>query len=92
MVEDDRSVQKTLKRLLEAEGFAVEGHLNGRAGLASFHAEAPSFRNHYLRTRGRIHRRSPGGNAQRHALEQCVVPGTIGDRRRTETRKQAWVQ
>jgi len=42
VVEDDRSVQKTLKRLLEAEGFAVEGHPNGRAGLDSFHAEAPS--------------------------------------------------
>ena len=42
VVEDDPSVQKTLKRLLEAEGFAVEGQLDGQAGLDSFHAAAPS--------------------------------------------------
>jgi DNA-binding response OmpR family regulator len=42
VVEDDQSVQKILKRLFEAEGFAVEGHMDGRAGLDSFHAEAPS--------------------------------------------------
>jgi DNA-binding response OmpR family regulator len=42
VVDDDPSVQKTLKHLLEAEGFAVEGHPNGQAGLDSFHAEAPS--------------------------------------------------
>jgi FixJ family two-component response regulator len=36
------SVQKILKRLFEAEGFAVEGHLGGRAGLDSFHADVPS--------------------------------------------------
>jgi DNA-binding response OmpR family regulator len=42
VVEDDPSVQKILKRLFEAEGFAVEGHLDGRAGLDSFHADAPS--------------------------------------------------
>jgi DNA-binding response OmpR family regulator len=42
VVEDDSSVQKILKRLFEAEGFAVEGHMDGRAGLDSFHAEVPS--------------------------------------------------
>jgi DNA-binding response OmpR family regulator len=42
VVEDDPSLQKILKRLFEAEGFAVEGHLDGRAGLDSFHAAAPS--------------------------------------------------
>jgi DNA-binding response OmpR family regulator len=42
VVEDDPSVQKILKRLFEAEGFAVEGHMDGRAGLDSFHAEVPS--------------------------------------------------
>jgi DNA-binding response OmpR family regulator len=42
VVEDDPSVQKVLKRLFEAEGFAVEGHLNGRAGLDSFHAQTPA--------------------------------------------------
>jgi ActR/RegA family two-component response regulator len=29
VVEDDPSVQKILKRLFEAEGFAVEGHMDG---------------------------------------------------------------
>jgi DNA-binding response OmpR family regulator len=42
VVEDDPSVQKVLKRLFEAEGFSVEGHIDGRAGLDSFHAEVPS--------------------------------------------------
>jgi len=42
VVEDDPSVQKILKRLLEGEGLAVEGHMDGRAGLDSFRAELPS--------------------------------------------------
>jgi DNA-binding response OmpR family regulator len=42
VVEDDLSVQKILKRLFEAEGFAVETHSDGRAGLDSFYADAPS--------------------------------------------------
>jgi DNA-binding response OmpR family regulator len=41
VVEDDPSVQ-TLKRLFEAEGFTVEGHMDGRSGLDSFHADMPS--------------------------------------------------
>ena len=42
MVEDDPSVQRILKRLFEAEGLAVETYSDGRAGLDSFHADAPS--------------------------------------------------
>ena len=42
VVEDDPSVQKILKRLFESEGFAVVGHIDGRAGLDSFRAEGPS--------------------------------------------------
>jgi DNA-binding response OmpR family regulator len=42
VVEDDPSVQKALKRLLEAEGFVVEGHIDGQAGLNSFHGDLPS--------------------------------------------------
>lgn len=42
VVEDDPSVHKILKRLFGAEGFVVDGHMNGRAGLDSFHAEVPS--------------------------------------------------
>jgi DNA-binding response OmpR family regulator len=42
VIEDHPSVQNILKRLFEAEGFAVEGHMDGRAGLDSFHAEVPS--------------------------------------------------
>jgi two-component system alkaline phosphatase synthesis response regulator PhoP len=41
VVEDDPSVQKVLKRLFEAEGFTVEGRVDGRAGLDSFHAALP---------------------------------------------------
>ena len=42
VVEDDPSVQKALKRLFEAEGFAVLGHMDGQAGLDSFRDDAPS--------------------------------------------------
>ena len=42
VVEDDPSVQKILKRWFEAERFAVEGHMDGRAALDSFHADLPS--------------------------------------------------
>jgi DNA-binding response OmpR family regulator len=42
VIEDDPSVHKILKRLLETEGFTVDGHLDGRAGLDSFHAAVPS--------------------------------------------------
>src|ERR1700691_3777448 len=42
VVEDDPSVQKILKRLFEAEGFAVETDMDGGAGVDSFHAEVPS--------------------------------------------------
>jgi DNA-binding response OmpR family regulator len=42
VVEDDRAVQKALKRLFEAEGFAVDIAGNGAAGLEMFRAAAPA--------------------------------------------------
>jgi len=42
VIEDDRAVQKALKRLFEAEGFAVDLAGNGAAGLEMFRAAAPS--------------------------------------------------
>ena len=42
VIEDDRAVQKALKRLFEAEGFAVDIVGNGAEGLAMFRAAPPS--------------------------------------------------
>jgi len=42
VIEDDRAVQKALKRLFEAEGFAVDIAGNGAAGLEMFRAAAPA--------------------------------------------------
>jgi DNA-binding response OmpR family regulator len=42
VVEDDRAVQKALRRLFEGEGFEVEIAGNGTEGLARFRASAPS--------------------------------------------------
>jgi DNA-binding response OmpR family regulator len=42
VIEDDRAVQKALKRLFEGEGFAVDIAGNGAAGLEMFRASAPS--------------------------------------------------
>jgi DNA-binding response OmpR family regulator len=42
VIEDDRAVQKALKRLFEAEGFAVDIAGNGAAGLEMFRAATPS--------------------------------------------------
>jgi DNA-binding response OmpR family regulator len=42
VIEDDRAVQKSLKRLFEGEGFAVDIAGNGAAGLDLFRAAAPS--------------------------------------------------
>ncbi len=42
VIEDDRAVQKALKRLFEGEGFTVDVAGNGAAGLEMFRAEAPS--------------------------------------------------
>jgi DNA-binding response OmpR family regulator len=42
VIEDDRAVQKALKRLFEAEGFAVDIAGNGSAGLEMFRAATPS--------------------------------------------------
>src|SRR5271166_7067557 len=42
VIEDDRAVQKALKRLFEAEGFTVDIAGNGAAGLEMFRAAAPA--------------------------------------------------
>ena len=42
VIEDDRAVQKALRRLFEAEGFAVDIAGNGAAGLEMFRAATPS--------------------------------------------------
>ncbi|MGB6384925.1 MAG: response regulator transcription factor [Terriglobales bacterium] len=42
VIEDDRAVQKALKRLFEAEGFTVDIAGNGATGLEMFRAAAPS--------------------------------------------------
>jgi len=43
VIEDDRGVQKALKRLFEGEGFAVDVASNGPAGLEMFRAATPSI-------------------------------------------------
>ena len=42
VVEDDRAVQKALKRLFEAEGFAVEISADGKSALDAYRATTPS--------------------------------------------------
>ena len=42
VIEDDRAVQKALKRLFESEGFVVDLAGNGTTGLEMFRAAAPS--------------------------------------------------
>jgi DNA-binding response OmpR family regulator len=42
VIEDDRGVQKALKRLFEGEGFTVDIAGNGFAGLEMFRAAAPA--------------------------------------------------
>ena len=42
VVEDDRAVQKALKRLFEAEGFAVEISADGKSALEAYRAATPS--------------------------------------------------
>jgi DNA-binding response OmpR family regulator len=42
VIEDDRGVQKALKRLFEGEGFTVDVAGNGAAGLEMFHASKPA--------------------------------------------------
>jgi DNA-binding response OmpR family regulator len=42
VIEDDRAVQRALKRLFEAEGFAVDIAGTGAEGLEMFRAAAPS--------------------------------------------------
>jgi len=42
VVEDDRAVQKALRRLFESEGYAVESAFDGVAGLGAFRSSPPS--------------------------------------------------
>jgi len=42
VVEDDRAVQKALKRLFEAEGFAVEISADGKSAIQAFRTLAPA--------------------------------------------------
>ena len=42
VVEDDRAVQKALRRLFESEGYSVEAAFDGAAGLRAFRTAAPS--------------------------------------------------
>lgn len=42
VVEDDRAVQKALKRLFESEGFAVDVKADGKSALEAFRTSAPS--------------------------------------------------
>lgn len=42
IVEDDRAVQRALKRLFESENYLVELTPNGEAGLDAFHSSPPS--------------------------------------------------
>lgn len=43
VIEDDRAIQKALKRLFESEGFTVDLAADGPAGLASFRARPPAL-------------------------------------------------
>jgi len=42
VVEDDRAVQRALKRLFESENYTVEVTPNGKSGLEAFHSSPPS--------------------------------------------------
>jgi DNA-binding response OmpR family regulator len=42
VVEDDRPVQKALRRLFETEGFSVDVRADGKTALEAFRAQAPS--------------------------------------------------
>jgi DNA-binding response OmpR family regulator len=42
VVEDDRAVQKALRRLFEGEGFAVEISADGKSALAAYRAATPA--------------------------------------------------
>ncbi|HYN15696.1 MAG TPA: response regulator transcription factor [Terriglobales bacterium] len=43
VIEDDRAVQRALKRLFESEGYAVDCAYDGASGLESFRAAPPSI-------------------------------------------------
>jgi DNA-binding response OmpR family regulator len=43
VIEDDRAVQRAVKRLFESEGYTVERSYDGQAGLDAFKAAPPSL-------------------------------------------------
>ncbi len=43
VIEDDRPIQRALKRLFESEGYAVESSFDGHAGLEAFRSINPSL-------------------------------------------------
>jgi DNA-binding response OmpR family regulator len=43
VIEDDRAVQRALKRLFESEGYSVESSYDGASGLEAFRAGPPSI-------------------------------------------------
>ena len=43
VIEDDRSVQKALKRLFESENYAVKIAADGNTGLESFRSVPPDL-------------------------------------------------
>lgn len=42
VVEDDRAVQKALRRLFESEGYTVESAFDGESGLGAFQSASPT--------------------------------------------------
>ena len=65
VIEDDRTVQKALKRLFESAGYCVDARLDGASGLESFRALLPSAVVLDLRLPGR-----PGREVCREIKEQ----------------------
>ncbi len=66
VIEDDRAVQKALKRLFEAEGFAVDIAGNGALGLEMFRAATPIVLVLDLSLPGTPGQTSAGKSARRH--------------------------
>ena len=42
VIEDDRAVQRALKRLFESEGYSVDSSYDGPTGLEAFRASPPA--------------------------------------------------
>jgi DNA-binding response OmpR family regulator len=67
VVEDDRSVQRALKRLFESEGYHIDIAGDGTAGLAAFRAAFPSVVILDLRLPG-----MPGSDVCRYLKEEAA--------------------